>query len=201
MLKKIALIALCSISAFALESIGLNINDKDLSIMAKFDMSKDTAPKSMTMGIGFLNAHVSNSDDVNYSNDGDVDYLTPLIEGNFLIISEIENSGTYIGLGVKINATKNDEDMFLTMPLGLEIDYIVPTLYYMPMKVGISAYYSPNSLSFMDADNYTEYNLHYDIQVINNAIMSIGYRMLETNYNSYDLKYNSSAYFGFKAVF
>jgi len=201
MLKKIALIALCSISAFALESMGLNINNKDLGVMAKFDISKNTAPKSLTMGIGFINAHVSNSDDVNYSNDGDADYLTPLIEGNFLLKSEIENSGVYVGLGIKINATKHNNNMFLTMPLGIEIDYIIPTLYYLPMKAGINAYYSPNSLSFMDADNYAEYNVHYDIEIITNAILSIGYRIIETNYNSYELNYNSSAYFGFKAIF
>ena len=190
MLKKIALIAICSMSAFALESAELNVNQDDLEVMTKFNY--DAEPNTTLVGFGILDADKSNSDDVNTS-------LDPLVELNFLMRNEISNNGIYIGLGVKLNATKNTDDNFISMPLGIEVDYKTPTL--VPMYIGISVYYASSSLSFADADNFLEYRIHYDIKEIQNAAITLGYRSLNTNYKDYDFNYNTSTYFGLRFSF
>jgi hypothetical protein len=132
MLKKIALIALCSMSAFALESIELNINNEDLEVITKFDMSNfnsDTESRTVFVGIRLLDVDQVNSDDANAS-------LDALVECSFLMRREIENKGVYLGLGMKINTVKNMNDKFVSIPLGLELDYQIPVFYSMPMYMG-----------------------------------------------------------------
>jgi hypothetical protein len=111
MLKKIALIALCSMSAFALKSVELNINNEDLEVATRFDVSNfnnNIESNTVLVGIGVLNADKSNSDDVNTS-------LDPLAEFSFLMRREINNNGIYVGLGMKANATKNADDNFISV--------------------------------------------------------------------------------------
>jgi len=57
-------------------------------------------------------------------------------------------------------------DNFISMPLGAEIDYRIPASDLIPMYVGASLYYAPSVLSLSDADNFLEYRIHYDIEVI-----------------------------------
>jgi hypothetical protein len=197
MLKKIALIALCSMSAFALKSVELNINNEDLEVVTRFDVSNfnnNIESNTVLVGIGVLNADKSNSDDVNTS-------LDPLAEFSFLMRREINNNGIYVGLGMKANATKNADDNFISVPMGFEVDYKIPIFYNMPMYIGVSVYYAPSSLSFGEADNFLERRIHYDIEVIENAIITFGYRSIDTNYKEYDFNYNQSAYAGLGFTF
>jgi len=197
MLKKLALMALCSVSAFALNSVELNINDSDLEVMAKFDMGQfndSVEPETVFVGGRLLNGHKSHSDNEN-------DSLDSFVELNFLMRREIADRGLYIGLGMKLNATKNSDDNFVSIPLGAEIDYRIPASDLIPMYVGMSLYYAPSVLSLSDADNFLEYKIHYDIEVIKNGALTVGYRSLNTNYEKYNFNYNSAAYLGFKFSF
>ncbi|MEN8303379.1 MAG: YfaZ family outer membrane protein [Campylobacterota bacterium] len=196
MLKKITLIALCAASAFAMHSGEININNKDLEIGAKFDIGQfNTAVEPDTMFVGgkFINADKDHS-----SPKGDVD---PYFELNFLMMQAVGDQGMSVGMGAKLNFTKN----YSAVPLGLEFAYKLPVTDFIPMYLNGSLYYAPSVLCMSDADSFLEYRLSYDVEVIKNGLITIGYRNIDTNYdNSHgrvDFTYNESFYVGFKIGF
>jgi hypothetical protein len=198
MLKKITMMALSAASAFAMHSAQININEADLEIGARFDMgqfNQNVEPDTMFVGAKFLNADAKHSSDSNVT-------LDPYLELNFLMQREIANSGVRFGLGVKLNYTKD----YSTAPLGLEFAYTIPAPKLIPMHVNGSVYYAPSALAFSDAKDFVEYHISYDIEIIDNGAITVGYRSLNTNYN-YDnndmrnFSYNKSWYAGFKFAF
>ena len=199
MLKKISIMILVAVSAFAMHTGELNINNKDLEIGARFDLGqfKDTVePETTFVGGKFLNAHQDHSDK-NSS-------LEVYGEVNFLMMREVGNRGMKIGMGVKLNATKNQNLDYASLPLGVEFTYKFPIPDLVPMYLNGSFYYAPQVLSFRDANNYLEYRNSYDIELIPNGRITLGYRTMNTNYNNAaigNFKYNSSAFFGYKISF
>ena len=197
MLKKLSMMTLCAASAFALNTAELNINDSDLEVSAKFDMGQfndSVEPETVFVGARLLNGHKSHSDNENSS-------LDSFVELNFLMLREIGDKGLSIGMGVKLNATKNNGEDFMSIPLGVEAMYKIPASDLIPMYVGASLYYAPSVLSLADADNYLEYRINYDIEVIKNGRITIGYRSVDTNYEVSNFNYNKSLYVGFKFAF
>ncbi len=193
MLKKIVIIALFAASAFAMHSGEININDKDLEIGAKFDLgqfNEAVEPDTMFVGGKFINADKKHSSD-------DPSELDPYFEVNFLMMRELGNNGMSVGIGAKLNYTKD----YSALPLGLEFAYKIPAGDLIPMYLNGSLYYAPSVLSFSDADNFLEYRISYDIEIIDNGRITIGYRNIDTNYEAGDLNYNSSWYAGFKIGF
>ncbi|MFK5938194.1 MAG: YfaZ family outer membrane protein [Sulfurimonas sp.] len=193
MLKKISIIAFLAVSAFAMHSGEININDKDLEISARLDMGQfndNIEPNTMFLGGKFLNADRDNSSDNPTS-------LDPYYEVNFLMMREIGNKGMSMGMGAKINHTKN----YTTVPLGLEFSYKIPATDLIPMYLNGSLYYAPSVLSFSNAADFLEYRISYEIEVIENGRIILGYRNLDTDYEARNLNYNSSLYFGFKIGF
>lgn len=195
MLKKISIIAFFAVSAFAMHSGELNINTRDLEVSAKFDMGQFNnaiEPHTMFLGGKFLNA------DEKHSSPESVD-LKPYFELNALLMQEIGNQGMSIGMGVKINFAEN----YSAIPLGLEFAYKLPAPDLIPMQLNGSLYYAPSVLSMRDADNYLEYRISFDVEIIKNGYVTIGYRNLDTNYegNNNDFTYNESFYAGFKIGF
>ena len=67
--------------------------------------------------------------------------------------------------------------------------------------INASVYYAPSVLSFSDADSYFETRISYDIEVIDNGKITLGYRKMDTNYDAGDFTYNDSWYAGFKFSF
>jgi hypothetical protein len=196
MFKKIGLLTLCAASVFAMNSVELNINDKDLELGAKVDVhqfSEATKEDSVYIGFKFLHVDESHSDIVS---GGDMhDYY----EVNFLMKREINSSGLSVGLGVKVNGT----DSYATVPLGVEVGYKLPVS-SMPMHLGASIYYAPEVLSMQDAKNFLEYRVDFEVEVIEHASVTLGARSIDTNYvasKGGDLQYNRSAYIGFKFSF
>ena len=198
MLKKISLIAFCTASAFAMHSGEININNKDLEIGAKFDLGQfnnAVEPDTMFVGGKFINA------DGDHSSPKASD-LDPYFELNFLMMRPIGNQGMSIGMGAKVALT----DSYAAIPLGLEFAYKLPVTDFVPMYLNGSLYYAPSVLSMSDADSYLEYRISYDIEVIKNGLITIGYRNIDTNYennngNKVDFTYNESFYVGFKIGF
>ena len=195
MLKKISIIAFLAVSAFAMHSGEININDKDLELSARLDMGQfndSIEPDTMFVGGKFLNADKKNSSDNPQS-------LDPYYEVNFLMMREIGNKGMSMGMGAKVNHTKN----YTTIPLGLEFSYKIPATDLIPMYLNGSLYYAPSVLSFSDADDFLEYRISYDMEVIENGFVTVGYRNIDTNYDVAHgtLNYNSSFYIGFKIGF
>ena len=195
MLKKITLAALCATSAFAMHTGEININNKDLEIGAKFDLGQfnDTVePDTMFVGGKFINA------DGDHASPKSPD-LDPYFELNFLMMRELGNQGMSIGMGTKLNFTKD----YAAIPLGLEFAYKLPVVDFVPMYLNGSLYYAPSVLCMSDADSYLEYRISYDVEVIQNGLITIGYRNINTNYDNAagDFTYNESFYVGFKIGF
>ncbi len=201
MLKKLSLVLASVVSAFAMHSAEININEKDLEISTKFDLgqfNETVEPDTTFVGFKYLNG----SDDYSEDENGDPVDVSGYVELNFLMKREVQNSGITLGIGVKANYTKVDE-VFITLPLGLELGYNIPVS--IPMTVGASVYYAPESLAITNADNYLEYRLEGSVELIERAAMVVGYRHLEMTFNvdgnTYDIIYNDAAYFGFRFDF
>jgi uncharacterized membrane protein len=201
MLKKISMLALCGASAFALNTAEINVNDSDLELIGKLDMGQvinSVEPNTVFLGLRFLDANKKHSENEN----ADIESYSEL---NFLMQKQIARSGLSVGLGVKVNTTKLANQDFVSIPLGLEASYRIPASEYIPMYLGGSVYHAPSALSFEDAENFMEYRVNFDLEVIKNGRVTIGYRSLDTNYNTngytYNFNYNKSAYVGFKFAF
>ncbi len=199
MLKKILLMAVTVISAFALHTAEININDKDLELNAKFDMgqfNETIYPNTIFVGARFLNGEKANS---KIEGGGSLEKIDLYYEVNFLMKEVIGDSGMSIGMGAKLNYTKD----FSALPLGLEFEYIIPAKKLVPMYVYGSVYYAPNSLSFIDAKSFLEYRMSYNVEIIENSCVTIGYRNVNVNYRTAlgNIVYNDAFYAGFKFAF
>ncbi|MEA1892985.1 MAG: YfaZ family outer membrane protein [Campylobacterota bacterium] len=197
MLKKIGLLLVCAVSAFAMHNIELNVNNKDLEFTAKLDMGQfndSIEPDTVFIGAKILHGSENHSD---FEASEDIHDYT---EMNFLMNRNIGDTGVKIGLGLKVNYTEN----FLAIPLGVEASYQMPFLTdILPMHLGVLLYYAPDVLSMNDAKNFLEYRAEFDAEVITNAHIIIGYRNLDTNYDDSrgNINYNRSPYIGFKFAF
>ena len=197
MLKKLSLMTVCAVSVFALHNVELNINDKDLEIGAKLDMGQFndyTEPNTVFVGVKFLHGNEDHSD----IEKNDIDDFSEL---NFLMQRDIDSSGLKLGLGVKLNHTES----FTTIPLGIEASYKLPVGDVTPLYLGASIYFAPEVLAMEDAKSFLEYRVNFDIEVIENGRISLGYRSIDTNYEikgeTYNMNYNRSAHIGFKFAF
>ncbi len=194
MIKKLGLAVLCATSVFAMHSVELNVNDKDIEIGAKLDMgqfSDATEPDTVFVGGKFLHGDDSHSDLKDTDDYGEL---------NFLMKREISDTGLSVGLGVKLNCTKN----FSSVPLGAEVNYKLPVGGQIPMYIGGYFYYAPSVLTMEDGDSFLEFRFEFDAQIIKNAHVIAGYRSLDTNYDTNkggDTNYNKSAYAGFRFAF
>jgi len=196
MLKKITLLGASVLSAFAMNTAEININDKDLEIGGTFDVGQfndAVEPDTMFVGAKFLNA------DADHSDDEDVD-IDPYFEANFLMMQAIADGSMKVGMGVKANFTKD----FVSIPLGLEFAYKLPVKTFFPMYLNGELYYAPTALAFSDADSFLEYRLSYNLEIMDHGRITLGYRSIDTNYESNkggDFTYNSCWYVGFKINF
>lgn len=187
--------SLAAASAFAMHTGEINVNDKDLELSAKIDMGQfqdGVEPGSMFVGGRFLNADKRNSSD-------HLGSLGAYYEVDFLMMREIGNKGMRMGMGAKVNHTQN----YTTIPLGLEFAYKIPADGLIPMRLSGSLYYAPSVLSFSSAKDFVEYRIGYEVEVIQDGHVVLGYRNIDTNYDSAvgNFNYNSSFYLGFKIVF
>ncbi len=195
MLKKLGLISLCAASAFAMHSVEININDKDLELSGKLDMGQfynTVEPGTVFMGAKFLKADAAHSDA--HADDDSESYF----EMNFLMKRELSSNGLSIGLGVKVNHVED----YTTIPLGVEVGFKLPTG-SIPITLGASIYYAPEVLAMQDAKDFLEYRAHVDIEVIQNGMITIGYRNLDMGFDGYPktFNFNNSGYIGFKFAF
>ena len=201
MLKKITLLSATVLTAFALNMGEININNTDVELSGAFDIGQfndAVEPNSMFAGVKLLNVDEKHSDN-EYAD------LKPYIEANFLMMRPMGNSDIHVGLGVKAAFSKD----YMAIPLGVQVAYKLPLNHFVPMYFNSEFYYAPSVLSFSDAENYLEYRFSYDIELIENGRITIGYRNLDTNYKANkgyaitggDFTYNSSWYVGFKVGF
>jgi len=200
MFKKLGLILTMSISVFAMHSAEININEKDLEFGLSLDMgqyNRNVEPDTTFAGVKYLNASDENSENEN-GNVADIKYF---LEFSFLIKQEIRNSGLKFGLGVKANTSKVADEIFMSIPIGIDVSYELPLKNFIPVEIGGEIYYAPQSLSFLDAESFVETRLGLRLEVIERASIFVGYRNLNTNYKLVRVTYNRAAYFGFNFEF
>jgi hypothetical protein len=196
MFKKALLLTLTSLSAMAMHTAELNINNKDVEATIKFDMGQfNTAlqPASYYLGAGVL------SGGKEHSNADDTDILA---EVNFLVQSPLHSiNGLTFGLGLKFNRTEVASETFMSLPLGVEASYRFYPLDTLPLKIGAAFYYAPSPLAFENAEKYQEERVYLDIELIQYGALTIGYRNIDTDFEQGDMNYNDSVYAGFKFMF
>ncbi len=185
-IKKILLSTFLSFALLhAQSSIGLDINNEDLEVVAAID----------------LNAFADYSDSTTYLVDG---YYLNTNDGNLFAIGlSGENSfqgleGLTLGFGARFVFADN----FTALPLFGKAIYVLPLIDTIPTtSIGASFAYAPSVLTFTDGESYTEFRLEADMEVIQNIHLFAGYRNLDTEYKTYDKTFNDSFYGGMKLSF
>ena len=196
MLKKISLVSLILATslladgqqAFEKGSFGLNINKDDVEIEGRGSLS------FMTGSPVYSNFFVSG----NYLNADESVYGLGL---------SVENSPTnyrnlVFNIGLKSVFSDHGGQNFIATPItvGAKARLFlgnIPTTH-----IGAKFAYAPSPLSFKDADEYKEYRIEADSNVIENINIYAGYRSIDTNYNDgKTTTVDDSVYAGFKFVF
>lgn len=190
MFKKIGLLALSTVSVFAMHTAEININSLDLEVSAKFDVgqvNEKVEPNTIFVGAKYLNFDERHSDTTGIKSYNEI---------NFLMLKNVSKD-LKLGLGIKLNHTKD----FTSAPLGVEAAYKLPIESSVPFYIGGSLYYASEVLSFEKASNYLEYRATMDAEVIKNGFVTVGYRVMNTDYKIVDVEYNKSFYGGFRFLF
>lgn len=189
------LLLFTSLSLFALNTAELNINQTDLEVGLKFDVgqfNKNVEPQTMFVGMKMLIPDTNNSSD-----SATLTSLNPYFEGNFMIIRPVGDAGLSLGIGFKLNYTQVNNKSFMSLPIGFIASYELPFPDLIPMFVETNVYYAPQVLSFLDAKDYVEYRINYNMEMIKNVHLKVGYRNMNTNYFNIGRKnYNASFYLG-----
>jgi len=201
MLKKIALSVTLATSVWAYHSAELNINNKDLA--AKLDMdigqfNENVDPDTTFIGLDYLSSDREDSAP-------EFDDTIAMVGAHFFKQHTLEAlPDLKIGLGLKINGTtiksgigSNDNNLFVTVPVGIELEYHLP-IDAVALYVGAQAYYAPEVLSYYEATNYKEYNGYLSMELIPTVEVKAGYRSIDLNYSH---NINKSAYAGLKFSF
>jgi hypothetical protein len=197
MLKKLTLLAISGVSAFAMHMAEININDKDVDGKLQFDMGQfntNIEPDAIFLGARMMKGHRDHSD---FSVDPKV-----LVEANFLMRRPFGAERAFtLGMGLKYDYTEFGDNRYSALPLGLEVGYRLPFDIPTPLHIGGALYYAPEVLSFGDAHDFLEYRVNIDIEIIDNGRITTGYRNIDTNIEHHNLNYNSAFYLGFKFAF
>ncbi len=190
MKKLFFIFLLLATQLFAIQrfGFGLNVNTNAVEFEAKANMSP------------FL------SDDPIYRN----------FYADFNLISD---NDTLVGLGLYV-----DNTFYSYQPLSFQVGirtiftsysdndmFALPILFGFKHKIymgnlpvgslGAKILYAPSPLSFQDAKKYLQWNIEAAMQIIENVEIYAGYRNIDTDYESIQLKYNDSGYLGFRFIF
>jgi len=197
MLKKLGLLSVVAASAMAMHTAQININNVDLEVGVALDVGQfndNVAPNTTFVGFTYLKGDTDNSDVADPGS---------YVEANFLIQREINDSGFFAGLGVKLNYVDTNSGLdFMAIPLTLKGGYALEA--GVPLYFSASVDYAPQVLCLQDAKNYFGFRLEAEAEVIQNASIYAGYRTLQTKFdvpNSEFVSYNDSLYVGFKFKF
>lgn len=169
----------------AQSTAGLSINDKDLELSTNLDLN-----------------HFSNyADSTRYFLDS---YYIDNGEDNLFAIGLSAHNqlqgveALTLGFGTRFIIA----DDFNALPLVAMMEYALPFNASVPPTSLISSFaYAPSVLTFDDGESYSEFRLESAMQVIQNVRVFVGYRNINTKYETYDMRFNESAYGGLKLSF
>ncbi len=193
MFKKLLIVALfCGSFVYASEkaSFGLNINSDDLEIEGRVSMA--TRSHSLEYRNFFIDGNFIK---------GDNDNLYGV--GFYVENSPAGYPNIEFGIGLRSIFSSNDilDKDFVAVPIQVSAKARMYLGNIPKSSLGVKFAYAPSPLAFADADNYLEYRIEADMQVIQNIDIYLGYRKIETNYDKADVDFNSAGYVGFKFIF
>lgn len=195
MFKKTVMATLLASSILSAESGGsININDKDVEVEATLD-SRNLASFQTSSTLFLADANLLSSDNQKLLGLG--------LSANNKVEGLI---GVEMSFGVKFIWAEvgPNKDNFTSIPLMAKVRYTLPPLMFNIPPVGVEAkgLYSPGSLSFGNAEGYSEFRFSGDIEMIENVKIYAGYRNIHTKYNglSRDL-FDTGFYAGLKATY
>jgi hypothetical protein len=197
MLKKMAMTTLFASSLLLAESgVGININEKDLEVEGILD--------SRNLAILQTSSTIYQAD-FNFIN---VDSEKKLLGAGLGATNKLEGvEGIELTFGAKfIWADDNLDytDNFLAVPLMAKVRYNFPPLLYNipPVAVESKVLYAPKVLGFGDAENYSEFRVSADIEMIEQVRVYVGYRNIKTKYNNFtESILDNSFYAGLKVSY
>ena len=185
-IKKLFLsVALLTTASYANNSIAININNDDLEVAASLGLNTLTDYANGTQYL--LDMNYLHTDGNNLSEIGFFGQNT--LQGK---------EGLTLAFGLKAVIA----DDFLAFPLAVKGVYKLPLLSSIPTTSLMLSYaYAPSVLSFRDADNFSEFRLELDMEVISNIHVFTGYRTIDTDYETHNHVFNNSFYGGLKIRF
>lgn len=204
MIKKLAILAISISSVFAMHNAELNINEYDLEAGLKLDMGQfNTAvePDTTFVGFNYLKASPEN-DDI----DGTGYDLDEYFDFNFMVKQKIQSTDFKVGLGVKSvfimgGVIDDNIDSYMAVPICGELMYTLPINTAIPLGFKIAGSYAPESLSFSDADSYSEFRFEAFARLMDQASIYAGYRNIDIEIDNSNYTYNEAVYFGIKFSF
>jgi len=187
MILKKFLLSSCLImsSLQAQNRVGLDVNSQDIELLGSIDLN--------TL-IGYVDS-TTYSLDINYlrTDSRDMTQFSLLGRNSLQSVESVS-----LALGFSSVLASN----FLAFPFILKANYILPLMDVIPTtSINTSFAYAPKVLSLRDANNYFEWRLEADMEVIYNVHAFVGYRYIDTQYEKLDKTFNKSAYFGLKLNF
>ncbi len=195
MLKKLLLGLALSVSLFAQHDASVNLNSDDIELDGNVDLgelNQSDYPDIYFLTLGFLDVDNPESTD-------------PLLQAGFMLRQNITGiDGLKFGIGFKGTYTKAARHTHAAVPVGVELAYTLPIDFALPIIVSGSLDYAPSVLSFKDADRYMEKRLELGIQVIEQGTIFVGYRKINTDFESHlggDYTFNDTGYIGFRVRF
>ncbi len=201
MLKKTVTMLALTGSLFAMHEAELNLNNYDLNAKLDLDMGQfNTAVDPDTVFVGARYLHGSH-----YHSGRDLKKDEDLFDAHFSVGQHFRGNGTVtLALGAKFVYTSINNYNFYALPLGIAGSYELPLGLPIPFAVGGSIYYAPEVLAWQDAKNYLEYTVFLDVQIIDRAALTAGYRTINTDFDVEergDLVFNAAWFAGVKFRF
>ncbi len=201
MLKKLLLATLLlSSTTYAMHEFELNLNDKDVDVHLGLDMGQfndNIEPDSL-----IIKTRIMKGDREHAKLPGEQDTS---ILGEFGFVAQSSSAmapGLMMGMGIKLAYTPLNNQSVFAMPIGVVTDYTLPLDFIIPLHVGGQFYYAPEVLSFEQSENYMEYQVNFDVELMERGLVTMGYRGIDTpteaKTNAY---YNRSFFVGFKFKF
>ncbi|MDR3347968.1 MAG: YfaZ family protein [Helicobacteraceae bacterium] len=129
--------------------------------------------------------------------------MNMLVGAHAVIIGSTPLRGLSVGVGLRGVFAWIDHGSDDTKPFALPIKALA--IYTFPLEVHTSIMasflFAPKSLSFNDADRFTEIRVEAAIEPIEGGMFFAGWREVEFEFGNYDYEFNEAAYFGIRMSF
>lgn len=185
-MKKILLSTALVTSTIFAGGFEVNINDKTIELVNSTNLNNE----SYTIDMRYLRTEEKQAGQ-SYS------YIANV---GFKVAEPLENNQNLtLGLGIDALYTNGfRDDNFLAIPFTLFANY----KFSQQVSMDLNAKYSPQILSFKEAESYKEARGTLNFSINQSAQAYVGARYIRANFDgNYDLDYDKSMFAGFKFVY